>query len=73
MADAEVTSLMASHAIRSGSRTAKEWMQKANLKEKEVRSGLRQDLMTSKTVDFLLANAKLSGDGADEAKKEVQA
>lgn len=71
--DAEVTSLMASHAIRSGSRTAKEWMQKANLKEKEVRSGLRQDLMTSKTVDFLLANAKLSGDGADEAKKEVQA
>ena len=38
VADAEVTSLMASHAIRSGSRTAKEWMQKANLKEKEVRS-----------------------------------
>ena len=24
-------------------------------------------------LDFLLANAKLSGDGADEAKKEVQA
>ena len=70
VADAEVTSLMASHALRSGAHTAKEWMQKANLKEKEVRSGLRQDLMTSKTIDFLMANAKLSGDGADAATKE---
>ncbi len=68
--DSEVASLMASHAIRSGSGTAKEWMKKANLKEKEVRSSLRQDLMTSKTVDFLLANAKLSGDGADAVTKE---
>ena len=66
--DAEVTSLMNAHAMRSGAPSAKEWMQKANLKEKEVRSGLRQDLMTTKTIDLLLANAKLTGAGAVESK-----
>jgi trigger factor len=71
--DAEVTSLMNAQALRSGSPSAKEWLQKANLKEKEVRAGLRQDLLTTKTIDFLLANAKLSGDGAAEANKEAKA
>lgn len=71
--DAEVASLMNAHALRSGAKSAKEWVQKANLKEKEVRNGLRQDLMTSKTIDFLLAHAKLSGEGAEEAKKEAKA
>ena len=73
VADAEVTSLMNAHAVRSGAPSAKEWMQKTNLKEKEVRNGLRQDLLTSKTIDFLLANAKLSGEGAEKAKKEKKA
>lgn len=66
--DAEVTALMNAHAMRSGAPSAKEWLQRSNLKERDVRSGLRQDLLTSKTIDFLLANAKLSGDGASEAK-----
>jgi trigger factor len=67
--DAEVASLMNAHALRAGARSTKEWLQKAKLKEKEVRDGLRQDLLTTKTIDFLLANAKLSGDGVEEAKK----
>ena len=71
--DAEVTSLLNAHALRAGARSAKEWMQKANLKEKDVRAGLRQDLMTSKTIDALLAHAKLSGAGAEEAEKEAEA
>jgi hypothetical protein len=52
-------------------RSAKEWLQRSKLKEKDVRAGLRQDLMTTKTIDFLLAHAKLTGEGAAEAKKEV--
>lgn len=71
--DAEVSSLMNAHALRSGAPSAKEWLQKANLKEKEVRAGLRQDLLTTKTIDFLLANAKLSGEGAAAAQKEAKA
>lgn len=70
--DAEVTSLMNAQALRSGSPSAKEWMKKANLKEKEVRAGLRQDLLTTKTIDFLLANAKLSGAGAAETNPEAK-
>lgn len=62
--DAEVSALMAAQAMRSGHRTAKEWLQAAKLKEKDVRDGLRQDLLTSKTIDFLLANATLTGEGA---------
>ncbi len=66
--DAEVTSLIQAHAMRSGSPSVKEWMKKANLKEKEVRSSIRQDLITSKTIDLMLAAAELSGDGAAEEK-----
>lgn len=73
VADAEVAALMNAHALRSGAKSAKEWMQKANLKEREVRHGLRQDLLTSKTIDALMAHAKLSGAGAEEAKKEAKA
>ena len=69
--DAEVTSLMNAHALRSGAPSAKEWLQRSKLKEKDVRAGLRQDLMTTKTIDFLLAHAKLTGEGAVEAKKEA--
>lgn len=68
--DAEVTSLLNAHAMRSGAPSAKEWLKKANLKEKEVRSSLRQDLMTSKTIDVLMAAANLSGDGVTEARPE---
>ncbi len=64
--DAEVTALMAAQAMRSGHRTAKEWLTAAKLKEKDVRDGLRQDLLTSKTIDFLLEHAKLTGEGAAE-------
>ena len=71
--DAEVTSLINAHAMRAGAKSAKEWMQKANLKEREVRSGLRQDLLTTKTIDVLMGHAKLSGDGAEEAQKEAKA
>ena len=66
--DAEVGSLMSAHAMRAGAKSAKEWLQRAKLKEKDVRDGLRQDLLTSKTIDLLLAHAKLSGEGAAEAK-----
>jgi len=68
--DAEVSSLMNAHAMRSGSPTAKDWLKKANLKEKEVRSSLRGDLLTSKTIDFLMMAAKLTGSGAEEEKAE---
>jgi len=68
--DAEVSSLMNAHAMRSGFPSAKEWLKKANLKEKEVRSSIRQDLLTSKTIDLLLDAAKLTGEGAVEAKPE---
>ena len=69
VADAEVSALMHAHAQRAGAASVKAWMQQSHLKEKEVRDGLRQDLLTSKTIDFLLANAKLSGDGASEEAK----
>lgn len=71
--EAEVSSLMNAHALRSGAKSAKEWLQKANLKEREVRNGLRQDLLTTKTIDALMGHAKLSGPGAEEAQKEVKA
>jgi len=68
--EAEVTSLIQAHAMRSGSPSVKEWMKKANLKEKEVRNSIRQDLLTSKTIDLMLEAAKLTGDGAVETKPE---
>ena len=34
---------------------------------------MRQDLLTSKTIDFLMANAKLSGDGAPQAEETEKA
>jgi trigger factor len=71
--EAEVAALMNAHALRAGAPSAKEWLQRSNLKEKEVRAGLRQDLLTSKTIDFLLANAKLSGEGAAAAAQEEKA
>lgn len=67
--DAEVSGLMASHAMRAGHRTAKDWIRAGKLKERELRAGLKQDLLTSKTVDFLLANAKLTGEGAGAAQE----
>lgn len=70
VADAEVIALMNAQAERAGHRSIKDWLQAAKLKEKDVRAGLRQDLLTAKTIDFLLANATWSGPGADEAQKE---
>ena len=70
--DAEVAALMNAHAQRAGAPSVKEWMQRSHLKEKEVRDGLRQDLLTSKTIDFLLSHAKLSGDGAAEAAEATK-
>lgn len=64
VADAEVTALLNAHAQRSGAKSAKEWLQRANLKEKTVRDELRQDLLTTKTIDALMGHAKLTGDGA---------
>ena len=66
--DAEVTALMNAHAMRSGAKSAKEWLQKAKLKETEVRKGLRADLLTTKTIDALMGHAKLTGAGAGEKK-----
>lgn len=71
--DAEVSGLMAAQAMRSGHRTAKAWLQATKLKEKDVRSSLKQDLMTSKTIDFLLANAKLTGEGAKAPAQKEEA
>ena len=68
--DAEVTALMNAHAMRSGAKSAKEWLQNAKLKEKTVRDDLRADLLTTKTIDALMGHAKLTGDGAEEPKKE---
>ncbi len=67
VADAEVAAVMNQYAARSGAKSVKEWMQKAKLKEGEVRKGLRADLLTTKTIDALMGHAKLTGDGA--AKK----
>lgn len=73
VAEAEVSGLMAAQAMRSGHRTAKAWLQATKLKEKDVRSSLKQDLMTSKTIDFLLANAKLTGEGAKAPAQKEEA
>ena len=62
--DAEVTALLNAHALRSGAKSAKEWLQRAKLKETEVRKGLRADLLTTKTIDALMGHAKLTGAGA---------
>ena len=64
VADAEVAALMNAHAARSGAKSAKEWLQRAKLKEGEVRKGLRADLLTTKTIDALMGHAKLTGAGA---------
>ena len=66
--DAEVSGLLSLHAARAGAKTVKEWMQRSKLKEKEVRDNLRQDLLTSKTIDFLLEQAQLTGAGAPAEK-----
>ena len=66
--DAEVTALLNAHAARAGFRTPKEWLQKAKLKEAEVRKGLRADLLTTKTIDALMGHAKLTGAGAGDKK-----
>ena len=66
--DAEVAGLMNAHAARSGAKSAKEWLQRAKLKEGEVRKGLRADLLTTKTIDALMGHAKLTGAGAGEKK-----
>ncbi len=66
--DAEVAGLMNAHAARSGAKSAKEWLQRAKLKETEVRKGLRADLLTTKTIDALMGHAKLTGAGAAEPK-----
>ncbi|MDD2240611.1 MAG: trigger factor [Kiritimatiellae bacterium] len=73
--DAEVSSLMTAQAMRAGHPTTKAWLQAAKLKEKDVCSSLKQDLLVSKTIDFLLANAKMTGDGAavPAQKKEAKA
>ena len=68
--EAEVTTLLNAEAARLGHRSVREWLAASKLKEKDVRTSLRQDLLTSKTIDFLLAHAKLSGAGAAEPKKE---
>lgn len=68
VADAEVTGLMNAHAARAGAKSAKEWLQRAKLKEGEVRKGLRADLLTTKTIDALMGHAKLTGEGAGEKK-----
>lgn len=66
--EAEVTALLNAHAARSGAKSAKEWLQRAKLKEPEVRKGLRADLLTSKTIDALLGHAKLTGAGAKDSE-----
>ena len=73
VSDAEVTAVLNAQALRSGAKTAKEWLQRAKLKEGEVRKGLRADLLTTKTIDALMGHAKWTGAGAGEAKKEAGA
>ena len=64
VAEPEVADLLAQYAARSGAKSVKEWLQKAKLKEAEVRKGLRADLLTTKTIDALMGHAKLTGAGA---------
>ncbi|MGD9611720.1 MAG: trigger factor [Kiritimatiellia bacterium] len=64
VAEAEVAALLNQYAARAGAKSVKEWMQRAKLKETEVRKGLRADLLTSKTIDALMGHAKLTGAAA---------
>ncbi|NCD23675.1 MAG: trigger factor, partial [Spartobacteria bacterium] len=64
VAEPEVAALLAQYAARSGAKSVKEWLQKAKLKEAEVRKNMRADLLTSKTIDALMGHAKLTGAGA---------
>ena len=73
VSDVEVTALLNAQALRSGAKSAKEWLQRAKLKEGEVRKSLRADLLTTKTIDALMGHAKLTGEGAPKKEKEVQA
>ena len=70
VADAEVQTLLDAHAVRAGFRSPKEWLQQAKLKESEVRKNLREDLLTTKTIDALMAHAKLTGAGAAATPQE---
>lgn len=67
---AEVDALLNAHALRAGHRSPKEWLRQAKLKEPEVRKNLREDLLTTKTIDALLGHAKWTGAGAAETPKE---
>ncbi len=67
--DAEVTAMLNQYALRSGAKSVKEWLQRAKLKEVEVRKNLRADLLTTKTIDALMGHAKLTGEGAPGAQK----
>ena len=62
--DAEVTAMLNQYAARSGAQSVKDWLQRAKLKEVEVRKNLRADLLTTKTIDALMGHAKLTGAGA---------
>ena len=62
--DAEVTAMLNQYAARSGAPSVKDWLQRAKLKEVEVRKNLRADLLTTKTIDALMGHAKLTGAGA---------
>ena len=73
MAEPEVAALLAQYAARSGAKSVKEWLQRAKLKESEVRKGLRADLLATKTIDAVMGHAKWTGDGAETAKKEEPA
>ena len=62
--DAEVTAMLNQYAARSGAQSVKDWLQRAKLKEVEVRKNLRADLLTTKTIDALMGPAKPTGAGA---------
>lgn len=68
--DAEVSAVLAQQAQRAGAPSVKEWLQRAKLKESEVRKGLRADLLATKTIDAVMGHAKWTGAGAETAKKE---
>ena len=69
-ADAEITRRMEQYAYYAGAKTIAEWLKRTRRKEKAVRDDLRIDLTNSKVVDFLMAEAKLTGEGAVEAPEE---
>ena len=68
--DAEVSHLLAMQSIRSGFRNAKAWLKAAKLDEAKVRSGMKRDLVATKVIDFALAEAKLTGEGAPAAEQK---